>query len=93
MTLKGGGTIKERLLPSAGPYTVRYIIWSVWLPVKNYISTMVLECINTHKTRILWQSTFDKAGEISDAKIRKIISGIYTSGFDGLKRELKNNSK
>ena len=88
IALKGGGDIQERLMSvSAAKHRLRYTLLSGPLPVKNYDSTIRLSAVDAHTTRIIWSSRFEASGA-SDTEARKAIAGIYTSGFDGLRKRL-----
>lgn len=90
LSLKGGGVIQERLTGlSAAKHQLRYMVLSGPLPVKNYNSTIRLSAVDAHTTRITWSSRFEAKGA-SDAEARKTIAGIYTSGFDGLRKRLES---
>lgn len=90
IALKGGGAIQERLTDlSAAKHRMRYTLLSGPLPVKNYNSTIRLSAVDAHTTRITWSSHFEAKGA-SDAEARKAIAGIYTSGFDGLRKRLES---
>lgn len=88
IALKGGGTIEERLqAASPAKHSIRYGLLSGPLPVTDYVSTIRLTALDAKTTRIVWSAHF-KAKGASDAEARKAIAGIYTSGFDGLRRNL-----
>ncbi|MFP5512762.1 MAG: SRPBCC family protein [Alphaproteobacteria bacterium] len=88
LALKGGGAIQERLMSvSAGKHRLRYTLLSGPLPVKNYSSTIRLSSVDARTTRITWSSSFEASGA-PDAEARKTIAGIYTSGFEGLRKRL-----
>lgn len=90
IALKGGGAIQERLTGlSAAKHRLRYTLLSGPLPVKNYNSTIRLSAVDARTTRITWSSKFEAKGA-SDADARKTIAGIYTSGFDGLRKRLES---
>ncbi|HEY0835368.1 MAG TPA: SRPBCC family protein [Azospirillum sp.] len=87
ITIKGGGTIEERLLSSSDTgHRIKYTILSSPLPVKDYVAT--LSATPSGKgTKLVWKARFTPSGA-SEAEARKVISGIFTSGFDGLKQRL-----
>ncbi|WP_049975900.1 SRPBCC family protein [Azospirillum sp. B506] len=90
IALKGGGAIQERLTGlSAAKHRLRYTLVSGPLPVKNYTSTIRLSAVDARTTRITWSSRFEANGA-ADADARKAIAGIYTSGFDGLRKRLES---
>jgi len=94
LTLKGGGTIKEKLLAfdEAG-HRFRYKILESVLPVSHYSSTFVVTSTGAEKTLVTWSGRFkrkDMGGSPSDAENDKAaldaITGVYTSGLDNLKK-------
>ncbi|MBP2230247.1 uncharacterized protein YndB with AHSA1/START domain [Azospirillum agricola] len=88
LALKGGGAIEERLLASSDQkHRLRYTLLTGPLPVADYVSTIRLSAVDANTTRVVWSSHF-KAKGASDAEARKAIAGIYTAGFDGLRKSL-----
>ena len=87
ITVKGGGVIEERLLSASDTqHRIAYSILSSPLPVKNY--TASLSATPSGKgTKLVWKAKFMPNGA-SEAEAKKVISGIFTSGFDGLKQRL-----
>jgi hypothetical protein len=86
LAIKGGGVIEERLLAtSSAGHSVRYSILNSPLPVKDYVSTMTLS-VDGAGTKVVWGSRFTPVGD--EAAAKKAVSGIYTSGFDGMKKAL-----
>ncbi|HYH20409.1 MAG TPA: SRPBCC family protein [Azospirillum sp.] len=87
ITIKGGGMIEERLLRASDTrHQVKYTILSSPLPVKDYVATMSATP-SGKGTKLVWKARFTPNGA-SEAEARKVISGIFTSGFDGLKQRL-----
>jgi mxaD protein len=94
LTLKGGGTIKEKLLAfDETGHRYRYAILEGVLPVSHYSSTFVVTSTGTDKTLVTWSGRFkrkDTADNPSDAENDKAaldaITGVYTSGLDNLKK-------
>ena len=88
LALKGGGVIQERLMAvDAAKHRLLYTLLSGPLPVKNYSSTIQLSPVEASNTRINWSTSFEANGA-PDAEARKTIAGIYTSGFEGLRKRL-----
>ncbi|HYD68810.1 SRPBCC family protein [Azospirillum sp.] len=87
ITVKGGGVIEERLLSASDTqHRITYSILSSLLPVKDYTAT--LSATPSGKgTKLVWTARFTPNGA-SEAEAKKVISGIFTSGFDGLKQRL-----
>ncbi|MDQ2101772.1 SRPBCC family protein [Azospirillum isscasi] len=87
LALKGGGAIEERLLSSsASSHRIRYSILASPLPVKDYSASLSAAPAGKG-TRVVWKARYTSNGA-SDEETRKAISGIFTSGFDGLKQKL-----
>jgi len=83
LSLKGGGTIVERLVSrddASRQYT--YKIISSPLPVKDYVSTIKVVPQGSGSS-IEWTGKY-KAKGASDADAQKTIDGIYKAGADVL---------
>jgi uncharacterized protein YndB with AHSA1/START domain len=55
------------------------------LPVDNYVSTIKITG-SGDKSMVEWSSTFDPKGASED-EAKKVMSGIYQAGFEGLKKK------
>ena len=94
LTLKGGGTIKERLLAyNAAGHTFKYAILEGVLPVSHYSATTTVTSAGKGKSKVTWSGSFqrkntgDKPAENENDKAAKdAISGVYQSGLDNLKK-------
>jgi mxaD protein len=94
LTLKGGGTIKEKLLAfDATGHRFRYAILDSVLPVSHYSSTFVVTSLGPDKTLVTWSGRFkrkDTGDSPSDTGNDKAaldtITGVYTGGLDNLKK-------
>lgn len=94
LTLKGGGTIKEKLLEFDDTgHRFRYTILEGVLPVSHYSSNFVVTSLGAHKTRVTWSGRFKRknvgenpADNESDKAATDTISGVYQSGLDNLKK-------
>jgi mxaD protein len=94
LTLKGGGTIKEKLLAfDETGHRYRYAIIESVLPVSHYSSTFVVSSTGTDKTLVTWSGRFkrknvgDAPGDTGNDKAAlDAITGVYTSGLDNLKK-------
>jgi mxaD protein len=94
LTLKGGGTIKEKLLAfDETGHRFRYAIIESVLPVSHYSSTFVVSSTGTDKTLVTWSGRFkrknvgDAPGDTENDKAAlDAITGVYTSGLDNLKK-------
>jgi hypothetical protein len=61
-----------------------YSIIQAALPVENYLATMQLSAAGDGRTKIVWTSKFDIAGDTSPEDAVNIMSGIYKAGIGGL---------
>ena len=64
--------------------TLSYSIIKSPLPLADYISTMEVRSLDEKRCELTWWSTFEPRG-IPEAEALKIVEGIYSMGFDGLK--------
>jgi mxaD protein len=94
LTLKGGGTIKEKLLAfDETGHRFRYAIIESVLPVSHYSSTFVVSATGTDKTLVTWSGRFKRknvgdnpADTENDKAALDAITGVYTGGLDSLKK-------
>ncbi len=86
LTLQDGAQLLEKLerLDDAGK-SLDYSIVSGPLPVEHYRSTITVTDIGPDQCEVSWSSTFAPKG-VSAEQAEEVISGIYTMGFDGLKK-------
>jgi len=85
LTLKGGGTIVEKLVkwePRKHSYT--YAIVSSPLPVSDYISTVSVKA-QGQGSRLVWKGKFTPVGD--EAKAKEVVAGIYTDGLAGIAKK------
>lgn len=85
LTLKGGGTIVEKLVkwePKKHSYT--YAIVSSPLPVSDYISTISVSAHGAG-SRLVWKGKFTPVGD--EAKAKEVVGGIYTDGLAGIAKK------
>ena len=94
LTLKGGGTIKEKLLAFSGPNrTFKYAIVEAVIPVSDYTSTFAVKSLGKGKSSITWSGRF-KRKDLSDHPSDKendkaaidTANAIYQGGLDNLKK-------
>ena len=85
LTLAGGGEIVERLEQSDDERSYSYSILSSPLPIDNYQSTIRVHEDEDGNTTVDWSSEFDSAGA-PESEAVAIIEGIYSAGFDNLKK-------
>jgi mxaD protein len=94
LTLKGGGTVKEKLLAynDAG-HSFRYAIVESVLPLSDYTSTFVVKSLGKGKSSVTWSGRF-KRKDLSDHPSEKendkaatdTANAIYQGGLDNLKK-------
>jgi mxaD protein len=94
LTLKGAGTIKEKLLAfnSAGR-TFKYAILEGVVPVSDYTSTFAVKSIGKNKSSVTWSGHFKRknmgdnpADNENDKTAVDTVGGIYQGGLDNLKK-------
>ncbi len=84
LTLKGGGTIVERLLKwDKKGMSYSYTIVSSPLPVSHYFSTIKVVADGSGAD-IIWTGKYKAKKGTSDADAQKTIDGIYKAGADAL---------
>ena len=99
LTLKGGGTIKEKLLQfDETGHRFRYSILEGVIPVSHYTSSFVVTSRGKDKTLVTWSGRFKRknvgdnpADNENDKAATDAISGVYQSGLDNLKKMLQAN--
>ena len=94
LTLKDGGTIREKLLSfdDAGR-TFKYSIIEGVLPVSDYSSTFTVATAGKNKTLVTWSGRFKRknpgeqpAENENDKTAVDTIGAVYTAGLDNLKK-------
>lgn len=94
LTLKGGGTIKEKLISfDSKGRRFRYRIVEGVLPVSDYSSTFSVKSTGRNKSEAIWAGWFKRkdtgahpAAADDDKAAVTAISGVYQSGLDNLKK-------
>ncbi len=94
LTLKGGGTIKEKLLAqSDASHSVRYTILESVLPVSDYKSHLAVKSSGAGKSVVTWSGNFKRkdtgatpGDKENDKAATEAITGVYQSGLDNLKK-------
>ena len=94
LTLKGGGTIKEKLLAfNSGGRTFKYSIVEGVLPVSDYTSTLVVKSVGKNKSSVTWSGHFKRknagdnpAENENDKTAVDTIGGVYKGGLENLKK-------
>jgi mxaD protein len=97
LTLKGGGTVKEKLLAFDDKgRTFKYAIVESVLPLSHYTSTFVVKSAGKGKSSVTWSGHFkrkntgDNPGdkEIDKAAV-DTANAVYSGGLDNLKKMLE----
>ena len=99
LTLKDGGTIKEKLLSfSDAGHTFGYAIVEGVLPVSGYTSKFTVTSIGANKTSVAWSGSFKRknvgdnpADNENDKTAIDTISGVYKAGLENLKKIVEAN--
>jgi mxaD protein len=94
LTLKGGGTIQEKLLAhDDAKRTFKYSILEGVLPVSNYTSTFSVASAGKNKAKVTWSGSFQRkdtgpkpAAGADDKTAKDTIAGVYKGGLDNLKK-------
>jgi mxaD protein len=94
LTLKGGGTIKEKLMAfDSARRSFKYAILEGVLPVSDYTATFVVKPLGKEKSSVTWTGHFkrknigDNPGDKENDKTAvDTISGVYQGGLDNLKK-------
>lgn len=94
LTLKGGGTIKEKLLAyNEAGMSFKYAIVEGVLPVSNYTSIFAVKSLGKDKSSVTWSGRFkrknvgDNPGDAeNDTAAVDTINGVYQGGLDNLKK-------
>jgi mxaD protein len=97
LTLKGGGTIKERLLRfNPASHSFAYEIIEGVLPVSDYHSRLVVKSADDNKSTVTWSGRFKRknvganpADNENDKTAVDAVSGVYQAGLDNLKKMLE----
>lgn len=95
LTAKDGAKfVEELLMRSDSEQSIKYRFVSAPLPVSDYVATLKVSKAKDGGSTIVWSSQFRRKDEkpadgADDAGVRKIVSGIYTSGLGSLKQQLE----
>ena len=88
LTLKDGGTIKEKLLAfTDAARTFRYAILEGVFPVSDYTSTLTVDSAGKGKATVTWSGRFQRkntgaspADNENDKAATDTITGVYQAG-------------
>jgi mxaD protein len=94
LTLKGGGTIKEKLLAfDPAGRSFKYAILEGVLPVSDYTSTLMVKSAGKNKSSVTWSGHFKRknvgdnpADNENDKTAVDTMGGVYQAGLDNLKK-------
>jgi mxaD protein len=90
ITLANGGVIEERLEKhdeAARTFTYAIINEQTALPVKNYVSTVVVTPAGANASTVNWSSTFEPVG-LPGEQVQQIIAGVYKGGIARTRQKL-----
>jgi hypothetical protein len=65
--------------------SLTYSIVSAPLPMEGYVSTMTIVELSPSRCELWWTCVFTPKGA-TEAELNKIIEGVYSEGFAGLKK-------
>ena len=97
LTLKDGGTVKEKLLAyTPAARTFRYEILESVLPVSHYTSVVTVKSAGKGKSTVTWSGRFKRKNEgpspadnENDKAATDTITGVYQAGLSNLKKMLE----
>jgi len=97
LTLKDGGTVKEKLLAfDPKHHMYRYSILESVLPVSDYTSRLAVTSAGSGKTAVRWSGHFKRknvgdnpADNENDKAAVDTITGVYQAGLGNLKKMLE----
>jgi mxaD protein len=97
LTLKGGGTIKEKLLAfNPATRSFSYSIVEGVIPVSSYKSNFTVKAAGDNQSSVTWSGHFKRknvgdspADNENDKTAKDTVSGVYQSGLDNLKKMLE----
>jgi mxaD protein len=97
LTLKDGGTVKEKLLSfNPAARTFRYQILESVLPVSHYTSVFTVKSAGKGKSTVTWSGRFKRKNEgaspgdnENDKAATDAITGVYQAGLSTLKKMLE----
>jgi mxaD protein len=98
LTLKNGGTIKEKLLAyDPKVHSFRYTILEGVLPVSSYTSSFTVVSAGKGRAKVTWSGRFKRkdpsdspATDANDQTALDTINGVYQSGLDNLKKMVES---
>ena len=101
LTLKDGGTIKEKLLAyDAKGHSFKYAILEGVLPVSDYTSTVSVKSAGKDKSTVTWSGWFKRkntganpAANENDETATKTMESVYQAGLDNLKKMMEAGVK
>jgi len=100
LTLKDGGTIKEKLLAfDAAGHKFRYAILEGVIPVSDYTSALTVVSAGKGKATVSWSGHFHRkntgdnpADNENDKAAVDTITGVYRGGLDNLKKMMEGGT-
>jgi len=97
LTLKDGGTIKEKLLAYDSAHrSMHYSILEGVLPFSHYSSTISVKSAGKNKAKVTWSGSFKRkntgenpSDKENDKAATDTATAVYTGGLDNLKKMLE----
>jgi hypothetical protein len=97
LTLGDGGKVHEKLIAfNDQGREFKYVIVDGVLPVTSYTSTFRVVAAGKDSAKVTWSGTFKRkdvgatpADGANDATATKVISGVYQTGLDNLKKVIE----
>jgi mxaD protein len=97
LTLKDGGTVKEKLLAyTPAARTMRYRIVESVLPVSHYTAVLTVKSAGKGKSTVTWSGHFKRKNEgpnpgdtENDKAATDTITGVFQAGLPNLKKMLE----
>lgn len=94
----GIGAVRTLTLQDSGPPIVErlenqddqnrslsYSIVESPLPLEDYLATVEVRNLSENHCQVVWSSTFEPKGA-TEEEAKKIVEGVYSAAFDGLKK-------
>jgi len=93
LTLRGGGTLRERLLDyDARHHRYRYALVDGAWPVSGYTAVIGVKAAGRNRSKVTWSATFRRkdtgphpAADADDAAAKKAVGETYQAGLERLK--------
>jgi len=87
VTKDGAKLLEQEVSLNEKAHAYSYKIVESPLPVEKYHSTLKVLGLGDHKSEVIWSGEFSAKGAPAEAD--KIVSGIYSGGLEGLKKQVE----